>query len=369
MLLRSLLRVSAAVAFAALIAPAVPSAAPPPGLAYDEIVRVVVNATPPPPGNFQADLAAVTSAQTAASPTPAPKKRGIGIGAIAGALAGGGPGAVAGAGNAISNAMDNAVQQSLGAQFGALAALAHGFLQPHLMRYAYLNGWERVEDVTAQTATIRKCNIGQVVYLDLAKKTYTVYDPNAEPTDAPAAPAPAPRRGRAAPPDPQQPGTAVATLTSATRALGPLRIENQTTAGYDSTTSFATTQSTGSCRDGSASLENVEYVAPISRPAVTSCPIRRRPVPETADAVVAAPPSGGCRPTFAMHRSGPTPPAGRLALYSLVTFGTGASATPAPAASPGAGTVGFLTERGNLRSLGQTDTGLFAIPQGFTKSP
>src|ERR1700736_5892088 len=97
MLIRSLLRVAAAVAFAALIAPAVPSAAPPPGLAYDEIVRVVVNATPPPPGNFQADLAALTAPAVAASPTPAPKKRGIGIGAIAGALAGGGAGAVAGA--------------------------------------------------------------------------------------------------------------------------------------------------------------------------------------------------------------------------------------------------------------------------------
>src|ERR1700676_2838650 len=72
MLFRSLLRVVAAVAFAALIAPVVPSAAPPPGLAYDEIVRVVVNATPPPPGNFQSDLAAVTSQAVAASPTPAP---------------------------------------------------------------------------------------------------------------------------------------------------------------------------------------------------------------------------------------------------------------------------------------------------------
>ncbi|MEA2785603.1 MAG: hypothetical protein QOF71_1707 [Candidatus Eremiobacteraeota bacterium] len=371
MLFRSLLRVAAAVAFAALIAPAVPSAAPPPGLAYDEIVRVVVNATPPPPGNFQADLAALTSPQAlAASPTPAPKKRGISIGAIAGAIAGGGgAGGVAGAvaGDLVSNAMENAMQQSLGAQFGALAALARGFMQPHLMRYAYLNGWERVEDVTAQTATIRKCDIGQVVRLDLAKKTYAVYDPNAEPTDAPAAAPPAPRRGRSAPPDPQQPGTATATLTSTTKALGPLRIENQPTAGYDSTTSFAITQSTGSCRDGGASIENVEYVAPVGRPAVTSCPVRRRPIPETADAAFAPPPTGGCRPTFTARRSGPTPPANRLALYSLVTFGASAAATPAPAASPGAGTVGFLTERGNLKILGQADTGLFAIPQGYTK--
>ena len=35
----------------------------------------------------------------------------------------------------------------------------------------------------------------------------------------------------------------------------------------------------------------------------------------------------------------------------------------------GTGAVGFLTERGNLKTLTQADTGLFAIPQGFTKSP
>jgi hypothetical protein len=370
-MLRPLLRVSAALAFAGLIAPGVPSAAPGPGIAYDEIVRVVVNATPPPPGNFQADLAALNSPQPiAASPTPAPRKRGISIGNIASVIAGGGNGGdVAGAvaGNVVANAMDNAVQNSLGAQFGGFAAAARNFLTPHLMRYAYWNGWERIDDVTAQTATIRKCDAGQVLHLDLAAKTYAVYDPSSEPTPTPA-PALRPSRGRSQPQpgEPAPPGTAVVSLTEATRPLGAQMMENQKATGYDTTTTFASAQSTGSCHDGSATIETVQYLSTIPRPTVNMCPVRRAPVPTTASEAVAAPPSGGCRPTFSANRTGPTPPSNRLALYSLVTFGTGNGATPAPAAQ-GSG-VGFLTERGNLRTLGPADAGLFSAPQGFVKT-
>ena len=182
-MLRSLLRVGGAVALAALVSPPAPSAAPGPGVAYDEIVQIVLSATPPPPGNFQADVAAINSAGPAPSPTPAPR-RPIGLGAIAGAiLGGGGAGAIGGAiaGEVAANALDNALQQSLGLQFAALGASVRSFLQPHLLRYAYYNGWERVDDIADQTATIRKCDIGQVYRLNLAKKTYSVYDPKAEP--------------------------------------------------------------------------------------------------------------------------------------------------------------------------------------------
>ncbi|HYW55096.1 MAG TPA: hypothetical protein VE826_14080 [Dongiaceae bacterium] len=376
-MLRSLLRAVAALAFAALLAPGVPYAAstpPPNGIAYDEIVRVVANATPPPPGSFQADLAALSAPQAvAASPTPAPKKRGISIGAIAGVLAGGGgAGDVAGAvaGSVVSNAVENAVQSSLGAQFGALAAAARGFLTPHLLRYAYWNGWERVDDVSAQTATIRKCDAGQVIRLDLAAKTYAVYDPSAEPTPAPAQAPPAARgRARPQPGEPQPPGTAVVSLTEATRALGPQRIENVATTGYDTATTFAMTQATGSCRDGSATIGTVQYLSAIPRPTVKSCPVRRPPLPTTASEAVTGPPSGGCRPSFTASRTGPTPPANRLALYSLVTFSGAPSASPAPQAQAGGGGIGFLTERGNLKTLTSGDAGLFAIPQGFTKAP
>lgn len=358
-------------AFAALLMPAVPSAAPPAGLAYDEIVRIVINATPPPPGNFQADVAALNAAQTAAaaspSPTPAPKKRGFGgIGSIVGAIAGGGnvAGAAGGAvaNNAMDNAMQNSMQNSLGAQFGAMGAGFANFLQPHLMRYALWNGWERVEDVTAQTATIRKCDIGQVIQLNLAAKTYTIYTPSTEPlpTARPMAPGPG---SRPQPAQQAQPGTAVATLDNTTTPLAPLKIEGEQTSGYHTVTSFSTTQATGSCHNGSASIDTLQYLAPLSPPAVTSCPVRPpEGLPETAT----PPTPGGCKPTFSMHRSGPTVPTGRLALYSLVSFGAATSATPPPGRPS---SMGFLTERGNLKTLGPADAGLFGIPQGFTKTP
>jgi hypothetical protein len=372
-MLRSLLRASAALAFAGLVAPGVPSAAPGPGIAYDEIVRVVVNATPPPPGNFQSDFAALNAPQAVAAsptPTPAPRKRGFSLGNIAGVIAGGGnAGDVTGAvaGNVVSNAAENAAQNSLGAQFGALAAAARNFLTPHLLRYAYWNGWERVDDVTAQTSTIRKCDAGQVIHLDLAAKTYAIYDPSAEPT-----PAPPPVRAQRGRPQPQpgespQPGTAVASLTESTRGLGAQLIENQKTTGYDTATTFAVAQSTGSCHDGKTTIDTVQYLSTIARPTVNLCPLRRAPVPTTAGEAVAPSSGGGCRPAFSANRTGPTPPSNRLALYSMVTFAAGNGATPTPAAQ--AGGIGFLTERGNLKTLGEADVELFSVPQGFTKTP
>jgi hypothetical protein len=372
-MLRSVLRLAGAIALVALTAPLVPSAAPAPGIGYDELVRVVITATPPPPGNFQADVAAATAA-AAATPSPAPRKRGIGLGAIAGAvLGGGGAGAIGGAvaGDAISNAMEDSLQRSLGAQFASLDATIRNFLSPHLMHYAYYNGWERVDDLSAQTATIRKCEMGQVYRLDLAKKTYSVYDPASEPTPAPAAPAPRAARSREAPGAPQPPGTAVADITTATKALGPLRIDNVPTAGYDSTASFAMTQATGSCRNGGASITTQEYLSAINRPIVSSCPIHRAPVPESANDAVTPPETttGGCRPTLAFHRSGPPVPAGKLSLYTLVSLSAaGASPAPAPTATQSA-SVGFLTERGNLKTLGAADASLFSVPADFTKTP
>ncbi len=334
-------------------------------------MRVLINnATPPPPGSFQSDLAAVNSASPLPAPSAAPKRRGIGFGAIAGAvLGGGGAGAIGGAvaGDAVSSAADDAVARQLGGTFAGLGAAMRSFLTPHLFHYAYWNGWERVDDVTAQTATIRKCEIGRVVHLDLAKKTYTIYDPANEPTPSAAArPGPG---GRPAPAQEQPPGTAVADLSLTTRSLGPMRIENQPTSGYDATTAFTITQATGSCRNAQSSLDTTTYYTPLTRPAVTSCPVRPPPVPASASDAMAPPPtSGGCRPTFTIHRSGPTEPAGKLPAYALVTMAvSAASPPPAPSASPSG--IGFLTERGNFATLGPASGDQFEIPAGFTQAP
>jgi hypothetical protein len=212
-----------------------------------------------------------------------------------------------------------------------------------------------------------KCDIAQVYRLDLAKKTYNIYDPNSEPTSAPSTPAPQ-RNTRPAPPStPAPPGTAIADISATTKSLGPLRIENQATNGYDSTASFAMTQATGSCRNASASITTQEYLSAINQPTVTSCPIRRAPIPQSANDFVTPPqPTGGCRPTVQMHASGPPIPTGKLSLYTLVSMNGSAGATQAPAASGAAG-VGFLTERGNVKTI--VDSAIFSVPPDFTKTP
>jgi len=151
-MLRSLLRLSAAAAFAALLMPGVPSAAPPPGLAYDENRA----------DRHQRDAAAARQLSgrrrgahhqpdRRGHPDPGAAKARVRWNRFdrrrhrrGGNVAGAAGGAVA------SNAMDNAAQNSLGAQFGAMGAGFANFLQPHLMRYAFWNGWERVEDVTTR---------------------------------------------------------------------------------------------------------------------------------------------------------------------------------------------------------------------------
>jgi hypothetical protein len=371
-MLRSLIRVAGALAFALLLAPATPSAAPPPGIAYDEIVRVVVTGTPPPPGNFQNDLAALSASPAAVAATAAPRKHGLGaLGALAGAvLSGNAPGAIVqdAASDALANSIEDSMQRQLGGQFGALGAALRGFLQPRLVHYAYWNGWERVEDDVAQTVTIRKCDMGRVIHLDLTNKTYTIFDPSSEPSAAPIAPAPRSEH-RVTPAEATKPGTAVAVLSETTKVVGPLRIDNVSTVGYDATTSFAMTQSTGSCHDANASLRSLQYLSSLAQPTVNACPVRRAPpVPQTASDAFAVPPSGGCRPTFTMRQSGTHAPSGRLALYSLVSMSAAGGATPAPTAS-GASGIGFLTERGNVFTLGPADAGRFEIPPGFTKAP
>ena len=374
-MIRSLTRLTGAIAIFALLSPAQPSAAPAPGLAYDEIVRVVINATPPPPGNFQNDLAAINTATAASTPTPAPKKRGIGLGSIASAvLGGGGAGAIVGAaaGDLVSNAMENAMEAQLGTQFAALGATIRGFLTPHLLHYSFYNGWERVDDVTAQTATIRKCDVGQVIMLDLAKKSYAISDPASEAAEKSAAPtAPPSRKSRGTMQSaPSAPGTAALDFSATTKSLGAQRIENVATSGYDSTAAVTVTKSTGSCSDGSFSVKSKEYFAALNQPNVTSCPARRAPIPQTASELMTPPQSsGGCRPTLTFHQSGPALPKAKLPLYSLVTMNGSGAATPAPAASGTSGGIAFLTERGNLKTLDASAGALFDVPAGFTKAP
>ena len=275
MLLRGLVRVAGALALAAWLAAPGPAQSPE-GLAYDEIVRVPAGASPPAPGAFPEELA------TAAPATP----RG-------------------------------------------------GHVQPSRhFRYAYWNGWERVDDLAAGTATIRKCDLGQVVRLNLARKTYTTLTPEED------APTPPPATGQAS-----------ALFDETTEPLATTLFQGEPAAGFSTSTTVTVSGATGTCRAGTIAIHTVQYLAQRPRPFAAGCPIHDR-APENAVAYLNAA-GGGCRLTYSARKAGPVVP-NRLSFYSLVQVAGGPS---------------FLTERGNLQTLTEADASRFEIPLGFTKAP
>jgi hypothetical protein len=351
------------------LAPGAP-AAPAGGLQYDEIVRFVVSGTPPPPGNFQADLAGIASPPAVAA-TSAPKRHGFGLGSLSAIVNGNVAGAVTDA--VVGTAVDAQVDRMLAGAAGAFAGTLRGLTQGKVERHSFYAGWERVDDLAAQTATIRKCDLHQLIRLDLAKKTYSIDDPAAQPTGGPA-PAPRPHgQVHSSTATPEAPGTAKADFTVTSRALGARKLDGIDTNGYDVTSTFAMTQATGSCQNGNFAFDSKTYYSRYPTPGVV-CPIAAMPparYPQEPANFVA---SGGCRPTFSAHSSGQAAPAGNLSLYSAIassltagpTGAPNAAGGPAPAGTPGGFT--FLIERGNLHSLGAGDAALFGIPPDFTRA-
>ena len=330
----------------------------PTSLQYDEIVRVVVGqATPPPPGAFKADLAAIQNPPADQAATAAPKKRGFGniLGAV---LTGQSPLDAAG-----DNLAENAMSHAMGGMLGSLNAFTAFMKQGKVARYTFYNGWERVDDTAAQTATISKYDMHQIITLDLQKKTYRTVD-TSERAEQPATEAPTKHsRSKSEPEQREEPGTAVVDLTLQGRALGPQVLDGVPTSGYDNKMTLAMTQATGSCRNGSFSMKNSQYFARFPEPQVAAATSAARPaarVPTDPRSMVSR---GGCTPTFTMHNSGPTPPAGRFLMYSNI-----AMQPQQEASSDNAGSgFAFVTERGNVHSLvPSTAAQLFEIPPDFS---
>jgi hypothetical protein len=287
------------------------------GIAFDQIDRVVMGDAPSP-GSFQSDYAQIK--QNAANAQASTPRRG-GIGGMLGGAIG------------IDKAMEN-----------AMAAFSQG----HLERRYYLNGWERIDDPIAQTASILKCDLNQYIALNLAKKTYRI----AAAADAPGARAMPGPPGRP-PSTASQPGTATVDLTRTTTVTGPKTIENVATTGYDATMSMKWSNSTGSCSGMSASMRQVTYITDMGEPRAV-CPARAAQ-PTGPEGYMA---QGGCKPTFTQHQTGPTIP-DRFYMYRLMAMGAGDGSQP--------GGFGQLSERGNLQTLTAADLSVFEIPAGFTK--
>jgi hypothetical protein len=186
-----------------------------------------------------------------------------------------------------------------------------------------------------------------------------------------SAPKPKRREERESTPAPEPPGTAVADFSNVVKPIGSRVLESLPTSGYEETSTFAMTQATGSCKDGNFSFRTKTYYSALATPRVvcpiTAAPPPRESYPQRPENFVA---SGGCRPTFTAHKSGPVPPAQNLSLYSTIAMSAsaGPAATPVPSGSPSSGFV-FLTERGNVHTLTQANAGLFEIPSDFTRVP
>jgi hypothetical protein len=318
------------------------------GVQYEEINRLLPSpATPPPPGSFAADVAAIESPPPDAQPK---KKHGL-----LGAIVSGNIGDIAG------DQISNSLERSLGGSFA-------GLTQGRVERYSYYGSWMRTDEVLAKTATIRKCDLHQTIELDLEKKTYRIIDTTPAAAGSTPVSTPAPAR-HTAPPSPEPPGSGLLDLTSTVRAFGTMLIDGLNTQHFQSTNSVALTQATGSCRNGSFSISQEQYFSGFAEPHAI-CPVDFKAsaapsYPREPSQLVAR---GGCRPTITQHVSGPPEPAGKLALYSLMTMSSG-GAQPNAKATGESQTFSFLTERGNVHALSAVDRTLFDIPSDFTKVP
>jgi hypothetical protein len=306
--------------FVALVVLAgVPLAAPasPNGLAWDSVTKIVTNADPASlqPGSFDDDFAAAAAVQQPDQSS----------------------------GGGIFNQMKQAM--AMGQSMEQM--MKYGFAERH-----YVAGSkERTDQLASQTATIVDCVARTITTLDLRRKTYRVVS-----MDQPSAPSSGggggPQPGYSAPQ-----GRMAISVTNT--ALGARVVGGLPTNGYRSEMTITSTSSNGQSSTQSGNL--LAYYSSYANPA-PSC-YNGSPVAGGAHApammaqyagVMRALSSGGADSRFSVTQSGPRLPAGRLSMFDAVTFSMqGQGAT-------------FVTERGNVRSIGASDSA-FAIPPDFTQ--
>jgi hypothetical protein len=301
--------------------------AAPANIAYDELTKFVrTDQTAPQPGTFTADFQAALDAQK-----PATEHHGL-FGSI-------------------MNAVDTGKS--------AMAIFKTGIAS----RNYYMNGWERSDDVAAQSATIQKPDKNQIIYLNLAKKTYHVVDTSVTPVTSTPPPYQAPPNPQGQQPSPQ-PGNGKLDISVTSSSLGAQTIEKVQTTGYSQDFKVTASQSTGSCHDGTFETSMVEYLSAYAEPHLaTSTAMRQKPVPSAPmPAMMAVKP--GCSPKTTMHASGGAqPPGNRLSLWTLIALKGSAQSNQGQMS----GGFSTLIERGNVRTLGPADASLFEIPSDFTK--
>jgi hypothetical protein len=307
---------------------------PPPGVAYDEIARVLApGATPPPVGSFAQDAAVIA----ALPPLVVPKGRPPDYSAM----------------KLLMLASTRAVLPwvALGTSWAATAAgrvemkvvaddwkkekadFANGRAVRErtgvLVAFAYYRGWSRIEFVPGYIV-IDKPDQGLTITLDSAKKTYhSVHVESIETFTANSA---------------SVTGTATLDGAAAVEALPPMRIEGLSARGYRTTGSIIVTRASKACVAGPHHVTETEYVSDL--PDTRYDPVQ--------DATNAQPLVGACTMDSSVSHHEP----GHLVLYRTVMVDEGSSAA-----------FGTALERGNVRALDDADNALFLPPPNFTEEP
>jgi hypothetical protein len=316
-------RLSLVAAALALLAAGVPAAAPAAGdgLAYDSLTKFVAgNDAPPPPGTFAADF------QVAANPPPAgdTPKLPFGLG------------------------------KSMGQMQAAMAVFKTGTAERH-----YIAGKKyRVDHIALNTAEITDCGARTLTTLNLKDKTYTVVSLD-QPEEPHGGGGTAPEKPRPALSDD---GTKVA-VSLTTKALGEKTLDGTPASGYDANFKTTITKADGDTQ--SFAMETTAYYAGIAQPSEYCNQFHVGSTgmgPGAGAAAMAAYQTAmhairdaKGNPRFTVTSSGPELPAGKFALYELITM------------KGEHGSFNMLMERGDVHSIGENDPA-FSVPPDFTKT-
>lgn len=294
-------------------------------IAYDQLIRVDMSSSPPVPGtyqngSFQADFQAAVNASK-------PQKHG-GL-----------------------FAMVQMAKQTF-------ASLKSGFPTS----YYWWTGLERDEDPAKQTATIYRPDRNYEIKLDMANKTYQIITAQTGPPPQMTNPQPQQPTGPQQPMPSPQPGTGKVKVTVTTSALGTKMFDTEQGTGYKVDFKLQSTESTGSCQNGTFETVLIEYLSrypqPIlKRPTAAPVHIPQNPMTTQSEQMAVHP---GCKPKFSTEvHIGPPAPEGRLPLWTQLTLSAGMQGTQ--------GGFTSMTETGDIHPLSASDAPLFDIPAGYTK--
>jgi hypothetical protein len=336
-------------------APAVsPSSAPALNIAFDQIDRTLGGtATPPPPDAFADEVQAAKDAQKGTG-MAMPGQPSLGQMAVS---------MIPVVGTVFAMSQAKKQEEAAKKQQQAMMDEMAGNKPPVLTRYAFYNGWTRVE--TANSIVITKPDQHLMIFIDPVAKTYRSYDTNAPAQTVEASAAAASTQG----------GEATADSMVSVNQADAITIDNQPVSGYSEEAIVTLSASSGSCHDGTFRAKELEYFSQLPEP-----------LPQTKEDpldLLALP--NDCSAAIQRQTSGIALPVGEMYVYKLVTVVRDANA---PTQQPGQGmTIDpaaitqmqnsqgnthppnymLLSQRGNIRQLTAADESLFEIPQGYTE--